>query len=419
MRPCIRRGRIQYPRQREPRPLSPPVVVGAPIGLFLNNGTDQIFGGEILTRDQYAEFDQPLNVRLDLTCTDYTRLLNRRKVEKDYGTASATAIVLDLIANFAPGIGVGAVEAGLPSVDGGITFTFEDVGRALSRIAEKIGAYWYVDYVATLHFFTGTEAGPTPDPLVPGGRFSDLKISADLSQVRTRVIVEGDGGTVALSLPAGDAILPVSQTTRSIPRAGSRSSAPGASHTPGSSPGARKRIPRARRRADRPQGRPGAPRGADGDAGGRRSAGALAGGPVLRDDGRACRRVALVPGGASRPVTITAADAPPYVGPVLGRPRRKGPWRSGFSRFTRRPTSTRTAARRPRRSGAARSRRSSVAPSSPANQFPRRGRRRGTMATGYYDYAVTFLTPAETTQDLRGTRSLLARRGYGSPTDRP
>jgi hypothetical protein len=125
-----------------------------------------------------------------------------------------------ILGNFAPTIGFSAVEAGLPSLSGGITFTFEDVSRALSRIAEKIGAYWYVDYSATLHFWTGTEPGASPAPLVPGGRFADFKISADLSQVRTRILVEGDGGTIALGLPAGDTILPVSQTTPFNPAGG-------------------------------------------------------------------------------------------------------------------------------------------------------------------------------------------------------
>ena len=199
---------------------TPTVAVGAPIGIFVNGGADQIFGGEVLTREQYAEFDQPQHVRLDLQCTDFTRRLNYRKVSKDYATASATAIVLDMIANFAPTIGTSAVQAGLGSISGGITFTFEDVSRALSRIAEKIGAYWYVDYAAVLHFFTGTESGATPSPLVPGGRFADLKFSADLSQVRTRILVEGDGATVALTLPAGDTILPVSQTTPFNPAGG-------------------------------------------------------------------------------------------------------------------------------------------------------------------------------------------------------
>ena len=99
---------------------TPTVAVGAPVGIFLNGGADQIFGGEVLTREQSAEYDRPLasHVRLDLNCTDFTRRLNYRKVSKDYGTQSATAIVLDMIASFAPTIGTAAVQAGLPGTLG-------------------------------------------------------------------------------------------------------------------------------------------------------------------------------------------------------------------------------------------------------------------------------------------------------------
>jgi len=202
----------------------PPVNVGAPIAMYLGevSPSTQIFGGQIMTREQYAEFDKPEHVRFDLTCVDFTRRLNHRKVTREYAAQSATAIVLDVIARYAPGITTEHVQAGLGSLDGGITFTFEEVSRALSRIAEKIGAYWYLDYVGDLHFFTGTEPGPPPAALVPGGDFANFKISADLSQVRTRVIVEGDGATVLLSLDAGKGvgIKPISQTSPFNPAGG-------------------------------------------------------------------------------------------------------------------------------------------------------------------------------------------------------
>ena len=190
----------------------PPIVPGAPVAIYLGavDPARQIFGGLIASREQFHEFDQPQHVRYHVSAVNYTRLLNRRKVLKDYGAASATAIVLNLVATFAPMITVAHVAPGLPTITGGITFTFEDVSRSLSRLAEKIGAYWYINYQADLHFFTGTEAGTEPAPLVPGADFADLKIAADLSQVRTRILIEGDGATALATLPAGDPILPVS-----------------------------------------------------------------------------------------------------------------------------------------------------------------------------------------------------------------
>ena len=192
----------------------PPMNPGAPIGIYLGSvdPATQIFGGQILTREQYAEYDRPEHVRYDVSCVDFTRRLNRRKVLKAYGQQSATAIVLDLVATFAPDITTAHVAPGLATITGGMTFTFEEVSRALSRIAEKLGAYWYVDYVGDLHFFADSEPGTEPAPLVPGADFANFRVSADLSQVRTRVLVEGDGATVLGTLAAGSAILPISQS---------------------------------------------------------------------------------------------------------------------------------------------------------------------------------------------------------------
>jgi hypothetical protein len=199
----------------------PPINPGAPIAIYLGaiDPAVQIFGGQITVREQYAELDIPAHVRYDLTCVDWTRRLNTRTVTAEYFTNSVSAIVVDLVARFAPGITARHVQPGLPSIPG-MTLTFEDVSGALSRLAQTVGAYWYVDYVADLHFFVGTESGAAPAPLVPGGRFADLKISADLTQVRTRIIVEGAGATAAATVPAADSQIPLSTAIHFNPSGG-------------------------------------------------------------------------------------------------------------------------------------------------------------------------------------------------------
>ena len=201
-----------------------PINPGAPVEIFLGfaDADHLIFGGQIVTREQFAELDRdkPAHVRYHVTCTDYTRRLNKRKVLKAYGQQSATAIVLDVIASFAPTITTVNVAPGLATITGGITFTFEEVSRALSRIAEKIGAYWFVDYVGDLHFFVGTEAGTEPAPLVPGADFANLKIRADLSQVRTRIVVEGNGTTTRAACAVGATSIPIVDGTPFNPAGG-------------------------------------------------------------------------------------------------------------------------------------------------------------------------------------------------------
>jgi len=190
--------------------LYPAIRRGQPIEIY--RGTlapdARLFAGEIVVVQQLYEGDRPDLVAYHLSCTDYTRALNRRKVLKSYGTQSATAIVLDLMASrAADGFTTQYVAANLPAV--AIDFTFEEMNRALTRLANRIGGYWYVDYTKALHFFL-EEPGDEPAPLVPGGTcFADLHVETDLSQVRTRVLVEGAGTTVMAQIQPGETMIPV------------------------------------------------------------------------------------------------------------------------------------------------------------------------------------------------------------------
>src|SRR5215472_6794426 len=99
-------GAFATVENRNPILTPPPIVDGAPIEIYLGtiDPAYQVFGGQITTREQTAEMDVPKHVRYDLTCIDYSRALNARKVSKAYGAMSASAMVTDLIANFAPAV---------------------------------------------------------------------------------------------------------------------------------------------------------------------------------------------------------------------------------------------------------------------------------------------------------------------------
>jgi hypothetical protein len=170
--------------------------------------THQLFGGVILSVDQTYEAERPANVIWVCQCIDYTWLLNRRKVFKRYTNQSASAIVTDLISTFTSGFTVSHVVSGLATIDE-ITFTAEDVTDALTRIAERIGGYWYVDYVSDLHFFlTEAESTVTITTAAPRGSRGHVK-NSDLSQVATRILCAGDGSTAVVDTAAGTTVLAV------------------------------------------------------------------------------------------------------------------------------------------------------------------------------------------------------------------
>lgn len=168
----------------------------------------QLFGGHVLSVKATYEAGKPANRVWDCQAIDYTWLLNSRPVLKQYLNQSATAIVNDLLVNFSWGINGAGVAVGLPTVDE-ITFTNEDLADAITRVMERVGGYWYVDYGKILHaFLTDDVAAGSITQAVPR-TMKNIVQTVDLSQVATRVTVRGGGSNAAIERDVGATTLPV------------------------------------------------------------------------------------------------------------------------------------------------------------------------------------------------------------------
>ena len=182
------------------------------VSLYDTSPANVLFGGTI---DTVAAFYEalPANRAWTVTCQDYTLGLNRRKVRIRYGQQGAQLIALDLLARYGPAgyTGAGIVQP-LPTVPGGIDFTEEDLSDCFARLAQRIGGYWYVDYEKAVHLFL-SEVLAAPDAIVPGGRLllnePPITQSTDVTQIRTRVWVEGGGAPARLPAAPGETQLAV------------------------------------------------------------------------------------------------------------------------------------------------------------------------------------------------------------------
>jgi hypothetical protein len=195
---------------------------GHEIKIGLGNTVDPaqlVFAGHILSTAQVYEVDNPANVAWDLSCISYEWLLNRRKVNARYLSESATDIILDAAARFAPNLDVSGVEADLPDIDE-IQFTDEDFTQFLDRVMRRIGGYWKQGEDGVLYaFLTESESvHPLTEPNV--GRWGGLTVSSDDSQRRTRVVVVGGGSTSSVAVSAGETVLPVEDDTWYDPAGG-------------------------------------------------------------------------------------------------------------------------------------------------------------------------------------------------------
>lgn len=153
---------------------------------------------------------QPDQLVWPASAIDDTPRANRRRPFGTWTTVSATTVVQDLVAVFAPGFTSTHVEAALPAVSV-ILDGSEGMNGALTQIANLIGGYFYWED-GDLHFFL-TEATDTPDDLdSTPGRFLDdppIQVTSDDSQLRTRVFGKGHGEALLTDVLANEPILPV------------------------------------------------------------------------------------------------------------------------------------------------------------------------------------------------------------------
>lgn len=173
------------------------------------NSGRRLFAGQI-SKVKRIYVGTPTNFSHEVEVFDYTRGLSRLKVSGHF-TGSASTIAAALMAGWAPGYTANNIAADLPTVDGGITFTKEDLVDCLNRLSDRVGADWRIDYDKDLHFFLTDTSRQGPQTLTsslatlrPG-----LTVTKDTDSVVTRANVEGGGGQALSPVLAGETILPI------------------------------------------------------------------------------------------------------------------------------------------------------------------------------------------------------------------
>jgi hypothetical protein len=179
-------------------------VEGMEVKIYLERKNDacQIFGGVILSV-AHSYVGTMAHAQHQCSCIDYTWLLGRRKVNGRWLSTSATTIAEALVNGFSAGFTTAHVEADLPAVDE-FTCTNEELPAALTRLAGRIGACWYIDYVKDVWFYVTDAASPPGALTLAHPSLTGLVVARDLSQVVTRVYVEGGGANALADAAAGD-----------------------------------------------------------------------------------------------------------------------------------------------------------------------------------------------------------------------
>ena len=196
---------------------APTVGQDVKVGLLNLATSNLLFGGTII--DVTKSYESTIgNVVWQVNCSDYTFLLNRRKVWEQFTNVSATTIVLNLMTKYSSGFTTVNVAGGLPTIT--VSFDGSDLSAALTQIDTLAGTYHYIDYARDLHVFV-SEATDTPDPVDTTNTASlidpPLSIDSDLQQVRNKVYVKGHSATVVtpsgFAIPPNSPMLPVDDVT--------------------------------------------------------------------------------------------------------------------------------------------------------------------------------------------------------------
>jgi hypothetical protein len=206
--------------------------VGSEVILTLGsvNNLSRLYAGTILRTSQSFLVGVHAHRVFDCQLIDYTWGLNRRKVSGHY-TGSFSNIFRALAAEYAPDYTTRGVEDGLPTVDGGITFTEEDLTNCFTQLARRGGLHWLADYTKDLSLRL------TPDPNITAPSLVNrvnplfllnppLTVDRDLSPFISRVNVEGGGGVTLEAVAVGETILPVSAGDWYLPGGGTVKAGP-------------------------------------------------------------------------------------------------------------------------------------------------------------------------------------------------
>jgi hypothetical protein len=164
--------------------------VGQEVVVVRNSVT--IFGGVILRVDETVEASKKLVYSVE--CADYSQYLKRRLVTERYTNTTVAAIIEDLVDSYtevSDGITDGNV-VGTQAVKS-ISFNRLTVAECLEKLSDALSYVWYVDYDKSIHFFPkNTENAPFSLSDTSNNYIYDsLQITADISQLRNSVLVQG------------------------------------------------------------------------------------------------------------------------------------------------------------------------------------------------------------------------------------
>lgn len=189
-------------------------TAGQAVSIGLGTAKRREFAGQIsrVTVSRLVELEQPL---VTVECIDWGKLLDRQLITYAWPTVSSASIIAaEIVDGWTTGFTRNNIAPDLPSVNG-FAVVNKTPSEALRLLANRIpGGATYTDTFRDVHFFdVNGEPREVTAPLQLTDSLTTWKTFShryEQSQIRSRVIVEGDSTRVSLvSAPAGVTSVPI------------------------------------------------------------------------------------------------------------------------------------------------------------------------------------------------------------------
>jgi len=160
--------------------------------VIVTRDSNTVFGGVILRINETVVASTIINY--EVKCIDYSQYLKRKLVTERYTNTTVGAIISDIVTNYTEA-GDGLTTNNVVGGQSIRSFSFDRLTAAecLEKLAKALSYVWYVDYSKDIHFFPkNTETAPYNLSDTSGNYiYNSLKITADLSQIRNSILVQG------------------------------------------------------------------------------------------------------------------------------------------------------------------------------------------------------------------------------------
>lgn len=175
------------------------------------NNLDRLFAGQVLNRTQ-RYVGTPQNFQHDINVIDYTWGLNKRKVSAKFTSTTVGAIATSLMATYAPAYTLRlSSDIATIAIDE-ISFTNQDLTACLTQLTKRALGHWKCTALKVVRLFVTDTESTNPTTINSVNRLllgETFEATSDLSQVLTRVYVEGGGANALEQLAPGETIIPI------------------------------------------------------------------------------------------------------------------------------------------------------------------------------------------------------------------